>query len=104
MNKPVRSRDLSNEQQIERIRAVDLFCGAGGLTHGLQKAGLTVSVGVDLDPDYEYPYRANNRADFLLKSVADVSADDLEQAYGGARYKLLAGCAPCQPFSTTRLE
>ncbi len=99
MNRPER-RNFSSEREISGIRAVDLFCGAGGLTHGLQKAGLTVSVGVDLDPDCEYPYRTNNQADFLLKSVADITADDLHQAYEGARYKLLAGCAPCQPFST----
>ena len=100
MNKPVKNSEFDNDQKTYGVRAVDLFCGAGGLTHGLQKAGLAVSVGVDLDPDCEYPYRTNNKAEFLLKSVADITADDLRKAYEGARYRLLAGCAPCQPFST----
>ena len=33
-----------------KIVAADLFCGAGGLTNGLAKAGIDVRVGVDIDP------------------------------------------------------
>lgn len=82
------------------VRAIDLFCGVGGLTRGLENSGIDVRLGVDIDPACEYPYVANNGARFLLKSVADLSAADLTKACGGASYKLLAGCAPCQPFST----
>ena len=56
------------------IVAVDLFCGIGGLTRGLEKAGITVKYGVDIDPTCAYPYTANNNAEFLLKSVAELSA------------------------------
>ena len=31
------------------IKAVDLFCGVGGLTYGLQKAGIPVVAGIDID-------------------------------------------------------
>lgn len=82
------------------IAAVDLFCGAGGLTRGLEKAGIDVRVGVDIDPACAYPYEANNGARFELKSVDRVSARELQDAMNGAPYRLLAGCAPCQPFST----
>ena len=82
------------------IKGVDLFCGAGGLTKGLEASGVDVALGVDIDPDCEYPYDTNNNAQFLLKSVDELTADDLDVAFGGARYTLLAGCAPCQPFST----
>ena len=82
------------------IGAVDLFCGAGGLTRGLEKVGITVNLGIDIDPACEYPYSANNKADFLLKSVDDVKASELLDAYNGADIKLLAGCAPCQTFSS----
>ena len=87
----------------ERIVAVDLFCGAGGLTKGLEDAGIEVTLGVDLDPACEFPYGHNNRARFLLKSVAELQKEDLMAAYGEANLTLLAGCAPCQPFSTYRL-
>lgn len=83
-----------------KIYAVDLFCGAGGLTHGLQMAGINVCLGVDIDPACEYPYTANNNAEFLLKSVSELSAQDLNSYYKKDGVSLLAGCAPCQTFST----
>lgn len=86
----------------ETIAAVDLFCGAGGLTKGLEKAGIDVRMGVDIDPACAYPYEANNDARFLIKPVEQVSAQEVFDATKGARYRLLAGCAPCQPFSTYR--
>ena len=82
------------------VAAIDLFCGVGGLTHGLAKSGIDVRLGVDIDPDCEFPYTANNKATFLLKSVADLSADDHVKRVKGGGLRLLAGCAPCQPFST----
>jgi DNA (cytosine-5)-methyltransferase 1 len=84
------------------VRAVDLFCGIGGLTHGLERAGIDVALGVDIDPACEYAYTANNRATFLLKSIVDLKASDLAAAEKGSAVTLLAGCAPCQPFSTYR--
>ena len=78
-----------------KIYAVDLFCGAGGLTYGLVKAGVDVRLGVDIDPACKYPYTANNDAKFLLKSVEELEASDLERHYGKNGIKLLAGCAPC---------
>jgi DNA (cytosine-5)-methyltransferase 1 len=83
-----------------KIYAVDLFCGAGGLTHGLMKAGVDVRLGVDIDPVCEYPYIANNNAKFLLKSVEELDVNELKRHYRKNGIKLLAGCAPCQTFST----
>jgi len=82
------------------IKAVDLFCGAGGLTHGLKRAGIDVKLGVDIDPACRYPYEANNEAKFLLKPVEEVSGSELIEKYGHNDPSLLAGCAPCQTFST----
>jgi DNA (cytosine-5)-methyltransferase 1 len=82
------------------IRAIDLFCGVGGLTKGLERAGIDVRLGVDIDPACEFPFTANNDAEFCLKSVADLSASDLIGELEDAPFTLLAGCAPCQPFST----
>jgi len=84
----------------KKIKAVDLFCGAGGLTRGLEAAGIDVVTGVDIDPACEYPFTANNRASFLLKSVEEISAADFSDSLSTASLTLLAGCAPCQPFST----
>ncbi len=85
---------------IPTISAIDLFCGAGGLTRGLENVGINVTLGIDIDPDCEYAYKTNNKAQFLLKSVEDVTAEDLETSFNGSEVKLMAGCAPCQTFSS----
>lgn len=86
-------------RQVE-ISGVDLFCGAGGLTHGLYRSGVSMLAGVDLDPDCRFPYEANNAATFVEKSVDDLTSEEVAGWYGDAEIRLLAGCAPCQPFST----
>ena len=82
------------------IAAIDLFCGAGGLTHGLSKAGICVRAGVDSDPACAYPYEANNSARFLRANVEHIRKSTLLPYFANATFTLLAGCAPCQPFST----
>ncbi len=82
------------------IVAVDLFCGVGGLTHGLTRAGVKVRLGVDLDPACRFPMETNNSAKFLEADVGSLSPSDVQAAFGDAQITLLAGCAPCQPFSS----
>lgn len=85
---------------IPLIRAVDLFCGAGGLTHGLSQAGIDVVAGFDIDPACKYPYEANNQARFFQQDVSELSAETISGLIAGGDVSLIAGCAPCQPFST----
>lgn len=83
------------------IKAVDLFCGVGGLTHGLVSGGVNVIAGIDLDGTCRYPYEANNApALFLEQDVKNLTGAVISQLLGDAQFTLLAGCAPCQPFST----
>jgi DNA (cytosine-5)-methyltransferase 1 len=90
---------MSREESTLTIRAVDLFCGAGGLTHGLVQSGIEVVAGIDIDPTCEYPYEANNEAEFIESDVNDLAASDVSRMIGGADVSMIAGCAPCQPFS-----
>jgi DNA (cytosine-5)-methyltransferase 1 len=101
-NKKRTAASRSRRKRIPKIVAVDLFCGVGGLTNGLAKAGIDVRLGVDIDPACKYPYTANNDAEFLQKSVVDLEPEEVTFSDGGL--KLLAGCAPCQPFSTYRQQ
>lgn len=83
------------------IACTDLFCGAGGLTHGLMAAGISVVAGVDLDDTCKHPYEANNPgATFYARDVAKVEGNEVADWLGNAKIRVLAGCAPCQPFST----
>lgn len=81
------------------ITCVDVFCGLGGLTHGLSRRGVRVVAGIDLDPECRFPYEANNEAKFLEMDVRKTSGEHLRALWGEDGYSLLAGCAPCQPFS-----
>ena len=83
-----------------KIEAVDLFCGIGGLTAGLIKAGIIVKAGYDIEKACQFGYEYNNKAVFVFKDVADVSVDEIKAHYSPNVIRLLAGCAPCQPFST----
>lgn len=92
---------MSETMKSGSIKAVDLFCGVGGLTHGLIRGGVNVVAGVDLEEACRYPYEANNLpAIFLQQDVKELSGVSIAKMLGNARYTLLAGCAPCQPFST----
>lgn len=82
------------------VKVVDLFCGAGGLAYGLKSAGLEIVAGVDLDPACRHPFESNCGGKFVEKSVANLTSLELSGWFEGADARVLAGCAPCQPFST----
>lgn len=83
-----------------RTAVVDLFCGIGGLTCGLKKAGLRVVAGIDNDSTCKYAYETNNHAKFIEHDISTYPAAELLRYYDGSDIKILVGCAPCQTFST----
>lgn len=83
---------------------VDLFCGVGALSHGLMRAGLTIRAGIDLDPECRFAFEVNNAARFIAADVGSLSGSDVASHYTGTLPTVLAGCAPCQPFSTYKFR
>jgi DNA (cytosine-5)-methyltransferase 1 len=84
---------------VLRIVAVDLFCGAGGLSRGLLDAGIEVAAGYDLDPACAYPYLTGCRAAFHEADVARLPGRQVAAHWPAGAVRMLVGCAPCQPFS-----
>jgi DNA (cytosine-5)-methyltransferase 1 len=82
------------------VGIVDLFCGIGGLTHGLIQAGLNVVAGIDCDPSCEFAYTVNNGNLFVGKDIEIITGEEINSLLNGFDIKILVGCAPCQPFST----
>lgn len=82
-----------------QIEAVDLFCGVGGLTAGLLKSGIKVKAGYDIELACQYAYEFNNNAKFVHKDVAELTGEEVNGWFSSGAIRLLAGCAPCQPFS-----
>jgi DNA (cytosine-5)-methyltransferase 1 len=78
---------------------VDIFCGIGGLTHGMILEGLEVNAGIDFDPTCQFAFEKNNNAKFIHKDVTKLSATELKKYFSKGKRKILIGCAPCQPFS-----
>lgn len=88
----------------QKIKVVDLFCGIGGMTHGFVREGFDVVAGIDIDETCRYAYEKNNKATFVNKDIASVTAAYLKKLFADADIKVLIGCAPCQPFSTLNLK
>lgn len=84
-----------------KIEAIDLFCGIGGLTYGLQQAKIKVIAGLDNDESCAYSYTTNNDGtDFICTDVSKYNFEAMKKMYSKGSIKVLAGCAPCQTFST----
>jgi DNA (cytosine-5)-methyltransferase 1 len=81
------------------IVAVDIFCGIGGLTYGLNKSGIKVVAGVDVDERCKFAFEENNGALFIHKSIKEITSEEILRLYPAQSMKVLVGCAPCQPFS-----
>ncbi len=87
-------------ERTPSIEVIDLFCGIGGLSFGMKSKGFDILAGYDLDATCRYAYEANNEAKFIYKDIKTVSADEIGSIYGQNSIRVLAGCAPCQPFSS----
>lgn len=85
-----------------KLRALDFFCGAGGLSCGLRNAGVDVTAGFDKDARCSKTYEYNNPGSkFHEADIRHISLETLRKATGIIDFTnmLFAGCAPCQPFS-----
>jgi DNA (cytosine-5)-methyltransferase 1 len=89
------------------MMAIDFFCGAGGLSKGLQMAGIEVLAGIDLDDKCSETYKKNNvPAKFVHADIRSLQPEDLFSLAPALLEKpnnfLFAGCAPCQSYSQQR--
>ncbi len=86
----------------QRLTAIDLFCGCGGISKGLQDVGFEILAGVDIEPNYICTFAHNfPNAKSLQIDLAETSPDEFMQIVGikGGELNLLAGGPPCQGFS-----
>jgi DNA (cytosine-5)-methyltransferase 1 len=82
--------------------AIDLFCGAGGLSAGLEMAGFSVLAGNDMfDAAGETFTRTHAGAKFIPGPIQDLSVERLMEVSGLKRGELtvLVGGPPCQAYS-----
>lgn len=85
------------------LNSIDLFCGGGGLSEGLKQAGFQVLSAVEFDSIAAETFRANNPATSLVeRDIRHVAGNEILNSIGlkKGELDLLAGCPPCQGFST----
>lgn len=84
------------------LTAVDLFCGCGGLSEGLRRAGVRVVAGVDVEPKYIASFQHNfPEVRALIRDVSSLSPEMLCSQLGitQTHVDILVGGPPCQGFS-----
>lgn len=84
------------------FEVVDLFCGIGGLSYGLKCKGMKILAGYDLDWTCKYAYETNTGGSFNYRDVKTIKGEEISELYSKKDniIRVLAGCAPCQPFSS----
>lgn len=91
------------KRQKQIIKAVDFFCGGGGMSYGMQKAGIKVLAGIDYEENCRATYEANiEGAEFIKADVFKLTEKELETKLDLQKNDdnlLLIGCSPCQFWS-----
>lgn len=83
------------------LTAVDLFAGGGGLTVGLRRAGFHVVGAVEIESHAFATYKANHPTVHAFKEdIRNVSGKSLLALSPTGQIDLVAGCPPCQGFSS----
>ncbi len=83
--------------------AIDLFSGCGGLSTGLELAGFSVIAAVEIDKIAADTYKLNHPdTKVFVENIRELSTDEIKTMLNGRELNLLAGCPPCQGFSSMR--
>lgn len=85
------------------LKAIDFFCGGGGMSYGLQQSGIEIIAGIDCETNCKRTYEANiKHAKFIEVDVFNLSEIDLKKSLKLKRNDddlVLVGCSPCQFWS-----
>lgn len=90
---------------MKKLTAIDLFSGCGGLTLGLKQAGFKVVGAIEIDPLATETYSANHpEVKVWKKDIRKIKGSEILRTLGlkKGQLDLLAGCPPCQGFSSMR--
>lgn len=83
--------------------SIDLFSGCGGQTEGLHQAGFKTRVAVEIVSDAVLAFKLNHKeTDVITKDIRNIKSEEIIEKLNGHPLHLLAGCPPCQGFSSIR--
>lgn len=89
---------------MSEFATIDCFSGCGGLSEGLRQAGFKVLAGVELRPDAREAHKLNHPKARHYGDIQGINTTDMlaDLKLKPGELDLLAGCPPCQGFSTIR--
>ena len=96
---------MRSSAATQNLTAIDLFAGCGGLTQGLRDAGFRVIGAVEYEKKAAETYKLNHPQPHLwVNDIRYVKAGSVSRKLRlrKGQLDLLAGCPPCQGFSTMR--
>ena len=83
--------------------SIDIFSGVGGLSEGMHQADFKTQIAFEIDEIASKAYRLNHIGTTVLtKDIRKVSIAEIKRNLNGKKIHLLAGCPPCQGFSSIR--
>lgn len=85
-----------------KLKAIDFFCGGGGMSYGMEKAGINVLAGIDVEPSCKETYEANVNGKFIQADIFNLTVSELEKELKLKKNDdnlILIGCSPCQFWS-----
>jgi len=86
---------------MNKLNAIDLFCGAGGLSYGFEKAGFNILLGIDNDKKALETFELNhNGAKSICGDITEISyKEHIAPLLNGKKIDVIIGGPPCQGFS-----
>ena len=81
---------------------IDLFAGSGGISYGLLQAGFDMRLGIEIDPNFAFTLKENNKDMKVVVSDITVLEPTEVVKSAGLRKKdiaLIVGGPPCRGFS-----
>jgi DNA (cytosine-5)-methyltransferase 1 len=85
------------------LLSIDIFSGVGGLTEGMHQADFKTQIAFEIDEIASKAYNLNHpHTNVITKDIRDVSIAEIKKILNGKTVHLLAGCPPCQGFSSMR--
>jgi DNA (cytosine-5)-methyltransferase 1 len=98
----IENNTKSNNIKEKKLKALELFAGAGGLALGIEKAGFDTIGLVEIDKDASDTLKYNRpNWKVINDDISNISCLDLQDYFGlnSGELDLLSGGAPCQSFS-----
>jgi DNA (cytosine-5-)-methyltransferase len=90
----------------KKIRALDLFAGAGGFSYGMEQSGIEVVAAIEFDKKIAKTYQQNHKNTILINDdirnisvYKNDSSNSIEELVGSTKFDIIFGGPPCQGFS-----